>query len=139
MTTQTPLEAAVQRYFVLGTDNCAMTTLRVLGEHFDVPIPPAVLDAAQCMPGAGGNGGLCGLVAGALMFVGLWGGQHGHPRAALGPVTQTLNTAITQRFGSTLCRDLRREAGCGTLAVELLAHITPVLERAFAVISTPLS
>jgi C_GCAxxG_C_C family probable redox protein len=117
----------VNEYFVYGDNNCTMTVLQILGEHFDTPINADVVGAAQCMPGAGGMGKLCGLVSGLLMFVGVWGKQQGIHRAQLAPITNQFMDVVQQRFGSTDCDDLRRAGGCAPLAVELLELSIPVL------------
>lgn len=80
--------------------------------------------------GAGRVERLCGLVDGVLMFVGLWGSLRGCPRRALQPLTVNFSRTVEQHFGSTLCRDLRREAGCGSLATESLAFAAPWLSEA---------
>ena len=121
------IEQRIETLFLTGENNCAMAVLRVLSEVFETPIEAQVIDAAQCMPGAGGVKHLCGLVAGALMFVGVWGAQQGLHRRALSPITRGLSEAIQQKFGSLDCRDLRREEGCGTLAVEFLTLTIPIL------------
>ena len=63
----------IDTLFSTGENNCAMTVLRVYGEVFETPVDAQVIDAAWCMPGAGGVKHLCGLVGGAVMFVGVWG------------------------------------------------------------------
>lgn len=117
----------VQTYFVDGDDNCAMSTLRILGEYFETPLDLQVLDAAQCVPGAGGTGEACGLIMGALMFIGVWGAKHHHPRESLNLLAQRVTTYVQHQFGSVCCRDLQLEGGCGPLAVEMLFALIPVL------------
>ncbi|HOU15098.1 MAG TPA: C-GCAxxG-C-C family (seleno)protein [Anaerolineae bacterium] len=122
------IKQRVAAYFISGDNNCAMTVLRVLAEVFDTPVAQPVIDAAQCMPGAGGVEHLCGLVSGVLMFVGVWGGQQGLHRQKLRPLTVNLSQAIQERFGSLMCRDLRPAEGCGPLAVAFLTFVIPYLE-----------
>lgn len=112
----------VQEYFVDGDNNCAMTALKLLSEVFDTPVDPEVVHAANCMPGAGGVGGLCGLVSGVLMFIGVWGGRRGLHRRVLAPVSKGFTEAVQQRFGSDCCRDLKPADGngCAKLAEEML-------------------
>ncbi len=126
-TMETLIEQRVAAYFVSGENNCAMTVLRVLTEVFETPVAQPVIDAAQCMPGAGGVDHLCGLVSGALMFVGVWGGQHGLHRSVLRPVTSGFSQAVRERFGSLMCSDLRLADGCGPLAVAFLTFTIPYL------------
>lgn len=122
------VQQRVTTYFLTGDNNCAMTVLRVLSETFQTPVAQQVIDAAQCMPGAGGVDHLCGLVSGALMFVGVWGGQQGVHRQTLRPLTSDLSRAIQERFGSLMCSELRLVEGCGPLAVAFLTFTIPYLE-----------
>ena len=117
----------VQTYFVDGNDNCTMTSLRIQGEHFETPLDSQVLDAAQCVPGTIGTRETCGLITGGLMFIGVWGAQHHHPRETLNLLAQRMTSQVRHQFGSVCCRDLKVEGGCGSLAVEILFALIPVL------------
>lgn len=125
---ETFVQQRVTTYFTSGDNNCAMTVLRVLSETFETPVAQQVIDAAQCMPGAGGVDHLCGLVSGALMFVGVWGAQNGLHRQTLRPLTSSFSQAVEERFGSLMCSELRPAAGCGPLAVAFLTFTIPYLE-----------
>ena len=128
MTSSAWLREQVRLYFTSGKYNCAMTTLKVLTEVFEVPLHPQVLDAAQVVYGAGNTGGLCGLVTGALMFVGLWGAKHHIPRDRLSPLTQGMVTQIRERFGSVQCEVLEND--CSKLTFEMLSWLIPYLRQA---------
>jgi C_GCAxxG_C_C family probable redox protein len=123
------IQRRVSEYFTSGRYNCAMTSVTVLSELFDVPVHPQVVKAGQVMPTVGGTGGLCGLVSGALMFVGVWGGQHGLSREELKPIARALVTAVEERFHSVDCRDLRPDSGgCTPVALAFFEVVVPVLE-----------
>ncbi|MFP4395040.1 MAG: C-GCAxxG-C-C family (seleno)protein [Anaerolineales bacterium] len=128
MTSSEWLQEQVRLYFTSGRYNCTMTTLKVLTDAFGTPLHPQVLDAARMVPGAGGTGGLCGLVTGALMFVGLWSAQHHIPRDRLRPLTRGMIAEIRERFGSVQCEVL--EGDCSQLAVEMLSWMIPYLRQA---------
>ena len=128
MTSSAWLQEQVRLYFTSGKYNCTMTTLKVLTEVFEVPLHPQVLDAARMAPGAGGTGGLCGLVTGALMFVGLWDAQHRIPRDQLWPLTQGMMAEIRERFGSVQCEVLEND--CSKLTFEMLSFLIPYLRQA---------
>jgi hypothetical protein len=125
---ETFVQQRVATDFVTGDNNCAMTVLRVLSEAFQTPVTQQVIDAAQCMPGAGGVDHLCGLISGVLMFVGVWGAQQGLHRQTLRPLTSDFSRATKERFGSLMCSDLRPVEGCGPLAVAFLTFALRFLE-----------
>ena len=52
--------------------NCARTVLTCLGELFQVEINEQTMNAAIGLHGAGGYRAQCGLVEGALMFIGIY-------------------------------------------------------------------
>lgn len=89
--------------------NCAVTTLRILGEVFDLAIDQQVLDAAIGMHGAAGYRAQCGLVEGALMFLGILGKDRGYPDEAVVETCYRFAETFEGRFGSLLCRELRPE------------------------------
>ena len=88
---------------------CAVTTLSILGEVFDVAIAEQVLNAAVGMHGAGGYRAQCGLVEGALMFTGILGRVRGHTDDTVAEACYSFAEAFEDRFGSLLCRELRPE------------------------------
>jgi hypothetical protein len=87
--------------------NCATTTLRILSGRFGTQVHGQVLDAALGMHGAGGYRAQCGLVEGALMFLGLCGRAHGLPDEEVVAACHAYARAFEERFGSLLCRELR--------------------------------
>ncbi len=129
METDAFIRERVQTYFVSGDYNCAMSAVKILAEYFETPLAPQVVDAARCLPGAGGMGEACGLVTGVLMFVGVWGAHHDYNRQTLNPLAQRVAAHVQRRFGSLCCRDLQSETGCGSLAVEILSSLIPVLDE----------
>lgn len=87
--------------------NCAVTTLRILSEVFEVPLNQQVLEAALGMHGAGGYRAQCGLVEGALMFIGVGGKAQGLEDATVVKACYSFAEQFEDQFGSLLCRDLR--------------------------------
>ena len=51
--------------------NCARTALLCLSELFEIPLAPQTIQSAAGLHGAGGYRAQCGLVEGALMFIGI--------------------------------------------------------------------
>jgi hypothetical protein len=87
--------------------NCASTTLEALSHWFGLPLDEQVFDAAVGMHGAGGYRAQCGLVEGALMFVGLAGRAQGLDDEAIVAACYRFAAQFEARFGSLSCRDLR--------------------------------
>lgn len=87
--------------------NCARTMLVCLGETFDIPIAEQTLHAAVGMHGAGKFRAQCGLVEGALMFIGIAGAACGKSDKEVESLCFCFAKSFTERFGSLLCRDLR--------------------------------
>lgn len=99
----------VHEYYWAYDWNCAVTTLRVLAEVCRVSLSHQVLDAALGMHGAGGYRAQCGLVEGALMFIGILGKAKGVPDDAIVQACYDYAERFELRFGSLLCRELRPE------------------------------
>lgn len=99
----------VSVYYWQDDINCASTSLKILGEIFDIPIHRQVLDAALGMHGAGEYGAQCGLVEGPLMFLGIWGRVRGRSEKEIIGWCNAFAREFEARFGTLLCRELRPE------------------------------
>jgi C_GCAxxG_C_C family probable redox protein len=89
--------------------HCTPTMLNILGEIFNVPIYEQVYHAASGMHGAGLFGAQCGLVEGALMFIGLAGRGKGMTIDDVEPICYEFADRFQKEFGSLICRELRPE------------------------------
>ena len=87
--------------------NCAKTTLKVLSDLFECPLDPQVFLSATAMHGAGRSGGQCGLVEGALMFMGIYFGEKGVSDDNVSGIAKRLAGEFKASFGSISCSDLR--------------------------------
>lgn len=101
------VEQRVHEYYWQYDWNCASTTLRILAGDFGVELHEQVLDAALGMHGAGGYGTQCGLVEGALMFIGVIGKTRGLSNEKVIQACYAFAQQFENRFGSLLCRELR--------------------------------
>ena len=90
-------------------ENCARTTLRILSHIFSVPIEKQTLDAAAGLHGAGGYRAQCGLVEGALMFIGIISANMGKSKDETVALCYRYAEAFEDHFGSLRCRELRPE------------------------------
>ncbi|MBQ0070414.1 MAG: C_GCAxxG_C_C family protein [Spirochaetales bacterium] len=87
--------------------NCARVRLTCLSETLSVSIGEETMDAALGLHGAGGFRAQCGLVEGALMFLGLYGKRRGRSEKEIVEACYHYGEAFAAAFGSLTCRDLR--------------------------------
>ena len=87
--------------------NCAVTTLKVLSKAFNIPLDKQVIHAATALPGAGQYGAQCGLVGGAIMFLGILGKEVGATDDAIVNACRSFSERFESEFKSHLCRVLR--------------------------------
>jgi len=97
----------VHYYFRNRDINCAGTTILVLAEHFAVSIEQQVLNAAAGMHGAGGYRAQCGIVEGALMFIGICGAGRGCTERDIAASCKAFAQSFVTAFGSLSCSVLR--------------------------------
>jgi hypothetical protein len=101
------VDGEVHRRYRDRDDTCAFTTLCIASELFSLPLESQVLDSALGMWGAGGYRAQCGLVEGALMFLGILGSHRGLDRDQVSRLCKRFAEGFTRRFGSLICRELR--------------------------------
>lgn len=99
----------VHEYYWEHDWNCAVTTLRIVSEVFEVSLNQQILDAALGMHGAGGRRAQCGLVEGALMFIGIAGKAWSVTDETVVEACYDFAERFEERFGSLDCRELRPE------------------------------
>ena len=99
----------VQHYYWQEDLNCARTSLNIFSEHFGIVLEAQVLNAAIGLHGAGCFGAQCGLVEGALMFLGMYGKKRGLTDTEIAGNCYRFAENFQKHFGSLLCRELRPE------------------------------
>lgn len=87
--------------------NCARTMLTCLSTIFDTPLEPQTMQAAIGMHGAGGFRAQCGLVEGALMFIGVYFGNKGLSDPEIASICRRFAQAFTDTFSALTCAELR--------------------------------
>lgn len=87
--------------------NCARTMLICLEGLFDTKLEGQVLQSAIGLHGAGGYRAQCGLVEGALMFIGVYLSNKGKSDKEIASVCYEYAHQFTENFGSLKCYDLR--------------------------------
>ncbi len=87
--------------------NCARTTLICLSELFKVTIEPQTIWSAIGLHGAGGYRAQCGLVEGALMFIGIYLHIQGKTEEEIISACYNFASAFDNTFSSLRCMELR--------------------------------
>jgi len=87
--------------------NCARTMLICLGEAHHVALERQTLNSAIGLHGAGGFRAQCGLVEGALMFIGIFFSGRGKSESEIASLCRQFAEEFTKKFGSLRCFDLR--------------------------------
>lgn len=101
------IEEQVHKLYWEEDINCARTTLLCLGQQFGIDVEKQTLQAAIGLHGAGGYRAQCGLVEGALMFIGIYFSAKGKNDGQISNLCYRYADAFITKFGSLKCRDLR--------------------------------
>ena len=109
METRRFVKTNVARHYWDEDLNCAVTTLKILSKVFSLPLDKQVIDAATALPGAGQYGAQCGLVSGAIMFMGILGRERGASDDTIVKACHAFSERFESEFKSHLCRILRPE------------------------------
>ncbi len=80
-----------------------------MSEIFGIKLHSQTIDSTLAMHGAGKYGAQCGLVEGALMFMGVWGRCNKLEDRIVIDACRDFAGKFEARFGSLLCRVLRPE------------------------------
>jgi len=87
--------------------NCAITTLKILSEIFEIDLCPQVLNSTIGMLDAGRLGAWCGLIEGSLMFFGILGKERCYENKTIVNWCYDFSGEFKKLFGSLVCRELR--------------------------------
>ncbi|MDQ7094455.1 C-GCAxxG-C-C family protein [Desulfosporosinus sp. PR] len=89
--------------------NCATTMIKILAEIFKADLCSQIIEAAIGMHGAGKYGAQCGLIEGALMFLGIFGRQRDLRNEEIVSMCYDLAKKFEEEFGSLNCKTLRSQ------------------------------
>lgn len=118
------VEQRVREYYWIEELSCTTATLRILSEIYDVELSQQVLDSVLGMHGAGKYGAQCGLVEGALLFIGIFGRARRILDGRIVAACHQFAQAFEERFGSLSCRELRPQGFSPELPPHLCADLT---------------
>lgn len=135
----------VHRHYWDHDDNCAVTTLSIASHLFKTPLKPQVIEAALGMWGAGGYRAQCGLVEGALMFIGVLGSRLGLNRNEISEICKKFAENFEGEFGSLTCKELRPQGFapdnpphiCEDLSKRAIGFTTHFVANAFQIEPIP--
>jgi C_GCAxxG_C_C family probable redox protein len=114
----------VAQYYWEEDLNCTTTTLKILSERFNIEVSDQVFSAATGMHGAGEYGAQCGLVEGALMFLGIFVQHKNYPKDLTVTSCYEFAKAFENTFGSLQCSVLRPEGFTETNPPHLCESLT---------------
>jgi len=97
----------IKKYYQEENLNCAVTSLKILSEHFDLELSSQVTDAAVGMNGAGRYQAQCGLVEGVLMFIGVFGRNRNISDDHIVKLCNKFAERFELEFSSLSCKKLR--------------------------------
>lgn len=117
------IHARVHDYYWQDDFSCAITTLKILAELFYPELHPQVINAAFGL-NAGRFGWQCGLVEGALLFIGSYGSRQKLTEDQISDLCQEYCREFEDQFGSMLCRELRPQGFRPDNPPHLCEHIT---------------
>lgn len=103
------IEERVHDYYWEKDLNCAATILKTLAEIFEIGLDSQVINSAVGMHGAGKFGAQCGLVGGALMFLGILGSKKVISQKKIINTCYNFANEFQEEYGSLVCRELRPE------------------------------
>lgn len=97
----------VHKYYWKDDINCATAVLKTLAGIYEIDLESQIIDSAIGMHGAGKFGAQCGLVEGALMFIGILAKKFGYDNRNIVNYCYSFAEKFQNHFGSLVCRDLR--------------------------------
>lgn len=103
------IQERITDYFTNGDLTCTVTTLKILSELYGPKIEDQVMHAATGMHGAGCFGAQCGLVEGAVMYLGIYGHARGFSSEKISELCNQYATEFKTQFDSLVCKELRPE------------------------------
>lgn len=105
------LKDVCAKYYYEGNYNCAETIIRAANEYYDLGLH----DRDMIMMGGYGagiqSGNTCGaILAGSAILSIKYIEQKAHESADIKPVTVMLMRAFREKYGSTLCKDIKPQS-----------------------------
>ena len=105
------LKNIFEKYYFDGNYNCAETMIRAANEYYSLGLH----DRDMIMVGGFGAGMQCGSTCGAVLSAVAvlsmkYIAERAHDSKEIKPVTQSLMRSFTEKYGSTLCKDIKPQS-----------------------------
>ena len=105
------LKDIFEKYYFDGNYNCAETMIRAANEYYSLGLH----DRDMIMVGGFGAGMQCGSTCGAVLSAVAvlsmkYIAERAHDSKEIKPVTQSLMRSFTEKYGSTLCKDIKPQS-----------------------------
>ena len=105
------LKDIFEKYYFDGNYNCAETMIRAANEYYDLELH----DRDMIMVGGYGAGMQCGSTCGAVLSAVSvlsmkYIEERAHDSKDIRPVTQLLMRKFNEKYGSTLCKDIKPQS-----------------------------
>ena len=105
------LKDIFEKYYFDGNYNCAETMIRAANEYYGLGLH----DRDMIMVGGFGAGMQCGSTCGAVLSAVAvlsmkYIAQRAHDSKEIKPVTLSLMRSFTEKYGSTLCKDIKPQS-----------------------------
>lgn len=101
------IKEAFHNFYHEAGINCAIGTLMLLSEFYDLELDSQVVNAATGLHGAGKYGAQCGLLEGGLMFIGIYGKHHDLKKTEIVNLCYDWAKTFEDGMGSLVCKGLR--------------------------------
>lgn len=103
------IQKKVHNFYWENDYNCATSMMKILKKNYGIKLQDQVYDAMVGMHGAGNYGAQCGLVEGALLFIGIFGRQQKMSDKKIIKHCYQFAEQFEKEFGSLKCSVLRPE------------------------------
>lgn len=103
----TKLKELTSEYFLNQSLNCGLTMMHCLSDFFHLPVHEQVYASVNGIMEHRDKRYQCGLYKGALMFIGIYGTEHGWSRDKINASTLMVAQAFEERYSSVHCYDIR--------------------------------
>lgn len=105
------LKDVCKTFYFDGNYNCAETLLRASNEYYELGLHDYDMKLVGSYGGGLQCGNTCGAVLGAAAVLSMkYVETKAHESAEIGPVTKLLMRKIKERYGSTLCKDIKAQS-----------------------------